>query len=144
MATAYTDIYKRFVEKVSDYNLLEFNLDTREDILRSYLKSSEVDFQRICKTDLSDKDEKLQTYNQELTNKEIEILALGMLVHWYNPIIHNTDLLRNFLNTKDYTMYSNANLLMELNKSKKQVQEDLKRMIMDYSYENANILGLND
>lgn len=142
MATAYTEIYKRFYDKISDYDLLDYNLDVREDMLERYLKAAQIEFEYVCKTDLTDNDDLLKQYNADLTEKEMEILAVGMLYNWYNPVIHNTDLTRTFLNTKDFNIHSSANLLTSLQESQKMIEYKYKKLIMDYSYHNADIANL--
>lgn len=144
MATAYTEIYKRFYDKITDYNMVDFDLDTREEILESYLKSAEVEFERICQKDLTDKDDYLKQYNEDLSNKEIEILASGMLYYWYSPMVHNTDLAHNILNTKDFSTYSPANLLSSLSNIHKEIKSNFRRLMVNYSFDNADIANLGN
>lgn len=111
MATRYKDIYDCFLGKISDYDFIQFDEFTQFSLLYGYLKSAIADFEDVCKKDLEDRDDEMGQFNVNLNAKEIEILATGMVVHWLEPRVLNTDNLRNVLNTKDYSSFSPANLL---------------------------------
>lgn len=142
MATPYRIIHDRAIAKLSDYDILEFDESTRYQILNEYLLSAQIEFQRLCKIDLTDKDEKLAQYNQDLTEEIIEILATGEAFYWLSPRVLNTENLHNVLNTKDFSMYSPANLLKELQALRDVFWKDYKRKMFEYTYRTANIAGL--
>lgn len=142
MATPYSVIHARAIAKITDYDILDFDISTRELMLNEYLVSAQVEFQRLCKVDLSDKDEKLAQYNQDLSEEIIEILATGEAYYWLCPKVLNTENLYNVLNTKDFSMYSPANLLKELQALRDMFWKDFKRKMFEYTYRTANIAGL--
>lgn len=142
MATPYHAIHSRAIAKITDYDILHFDLSTRERMLNEYLLSAQVEFQRLCKVDLSDKDEKLAQYNQDLSDEIIEILATGEAYYWLCPKVLNTENLYNVLNTKDFSMYSPANLLKELQALKDMFWKDFKRKMYEYTYRTADIADL--
>ena len=82
MATPYDVIHSRAIAKLSDYDILKFDEDTRQQILDDYLLSSQIEFQRLCKINLSDKDTVLRQYNSDLNEEIIEILATGEAYFW--------------------------------------------------------------
>lgn len=144
MATPYTEIYERFVSKVSDYDILQFDRMDREDLLFPHLKSAIVKFKKICKIDLLDRDEDLKQFNNDLDDDVVDILAIGMVYYWVTPYVMNTDNLKNVLNTKDFNMYSPANLLEKLNQLRDIARKDFRRSITDYSYDNGDLQGLKE
>ena len=78
MGTPYSAIYKRFLQKITDYKLLSLPEEDVEEILYGYLTSSIVKF-RTIKSDLSKRDDESQCFEDTLLDVEIEILALQMV-----------------------------------------------------------------
>ena len=142
MATSYSEIHARAISKISDYDILKFDISTREMMLNDYLVSAQVEFQRMCKVNLSDKDDVLAQYNETLDDEIIEILATGEAYYWLTPKVLNTENLYNVLNTKDFSTYSPANLLKELQNLRDMFWRDFKRKMFEYTYRTANIAGL--
>ena len=52
-------------------------------------------------------------------------------------------LLQNLMNTRDYTMYSPAELLMRVGNAYKGAQRDYTQMIREYSYNHGDLTGLH-
>lgn len=142
MATPYSKIHGRAIAKFSDYDILKFDLSVREMILNDYLLSAQIEFQRMCKVDLSDRDDVLAQYNEDLDDEIVEILATGEAYYWLSPKVLNTENLHNVLNTKDFTTYSPANLLRELQNLRDMLWKDFKRKMFEYTYRSADIAGL--
>lgn len=79
-----------------------------------------------------------------LTNREKDILALGMVLHFVEPYVYNTDALQNALNTKDFTLYSPANLLEKMTDLMNITRKRLKGEINLYSFRNGEISSLTE
>lgn len=139
--TEYDKIYSKFLANISDYDFLLMEQPDIDQLLLELLDSAVAEFE-ICKSDLSDRDDKKLQFNVELTPQEIEILALGMTCHWLRPKVMNTDNLRNALNTKDYTTFSPAKLLEQMIALQKQMDDKLSSRIILYSYRRGNISSL--
>lgn len=114
MPTSFDEIYKRFLAKIADYEMFEYDNSTLESYLEDLLILAIDDFSELCKQDLNETDYENKSFGTVLTNREKEILSLGMIVHWVRPKVYNSDMLRNVLNTKDYSVYSPANLLEKM------------------------------
>jgi len=142
MDTTYSDIHSVFLSKITDYDILKFMQVEREEILDAFLRSSIIKFKKTCLADLSNRDDVLRKFNIELDEDTIEILALGELYYWICPKVLNTDVLKNHLNTKEFTMYSPAKLLSELKDLKQILHEDFRKEIIIYSYNNADFKDL--
>lgn len=139
MATPYSVIHSSAIHKFSDYGLLDFVPSDRDRMLWYYLRSAIVDFQRICRTDLSDRDEELQQFNQDLDDEVIEILATGEAYYWVKPLVASQENFHNQMNTKDYSFFSPANLLDKLLTLQEQLWDEFKRKMFDYSYRSADM-----
>lgn len=141
MATPYSDVINIFLVKVTDYDLPKFDDSDCEEILTSYMKLACAKF-TSCLINLNDIDDNLKQFNQNLTFDIIDIISEGMIVEWLKPKLHNTEVLKNNLSTKDFSLYSPANLLKELRETLKFSQKEYRGMINDYSFKNADFTKL--
>ena len=143
MATPYSKIHEVAIRKFSDYGLLDFQPSDRENILTGFLKSAVVDFQRLCHMDLSDRDDKLAQFNQDLDDEIIEILATGEAYYWVKPFVSNNENFYNLMNAGDYSFFSPANLLSKLIEIHEKLEKEFRRKMILYSYRIADISGLS-
>ena len=142
MPTSFDEIYKRFLAKIADYEMLEYGEATLEEYLLDLLTASIDDFSELCKQDISTADLSLSMFYVTLTQREKDILALGMVVHWIRPKVYNSDMLRNVLNTKDYSVYSPANLLEKMTDLLEKTETELDQKMKMYSYRNEDMASL--
>lgn len=144
MATPYSTVHEAFLNKISDYDILKLLTIDREQILDRFLISACTQFKRVCKIDLTDRDDTLRQFNSQLDDDTIEILAMGECFYWVNPKVLNTENLKNALNTKDFQQYSPANLLNQLQTLRNTLSKEFKQAIINYSYANADISKLKE
>lgn len=134
MATLFTDVYSHFLSKISDYDILEFDISDREDVFERYLISAVSEFKKNCQdVDLA-YDREMREFSTDLSDQILEIITTGMAYYWINPQVLNTDNLRNVMNTKDFEMYSPANLILQLRTLRNDLRKEFTRMIYEYSY----------
>lgn len=113
MATSFETIIDRFLGKITDDMYLEL---TPEDTIRD-AKQFLVDaipyfeFPRFA---LYDYNEELEEYNVELTDEEINILALLMKTAWLERQINSVENTRMKYSGSDFKMTSQANHLSKL------------------------------
>lgn len=138
MPTPFSDIYDLFLSKVSDYDLVELDDDSLNSLLKTYLLSSVSKFVS-CKQDLSDRDDDALVFNITLTDLEKEILATYMVYQWIYPKVFNIILVKQIFSTKDFNIYSQANHLKELLKMKSNIELEVNRLIMNYSYHGEDL-----
>jgi hypothetical protein len=131
--TSYSEIYQRFLNKISDYDFLNLSEEEVESIMKNYLKSAIVWF-TSCRQDLSARDETLEQFNSTLTDEEIEILTTLMIPEWLKPRINTTENLKQHMSTKDFQMFSQANHLKELKDLKKDSVKEAQQLMSRYSY----------
>lgn len=137
MATKYDIVYSWFLHKVTDYDLPAFTDIEKEYVLLGYLKSACVKFSS-CKINLFDRDDTLKQFNQTLDDEILDILSENMIISWLQPRLNNTENLKNALSTKDFNLYSPANLLKELRETFKEINSNARKMISNYSFRHAN------
>lgn len=132
MATAYTKIYESFLDKVEDYDLADMVEEDAEQLMLGWLKQAVVKFGESCKKDLHEVDG--DSFVGDLDENEIDILSEGMIEAWLKPRRNNLELLKNGLNTKDFTTFSPANLLDKVNDTYLQAHANYLSRIKEYSY----------
>ena len=143
MATDYSDVYTIFLSKITDYSFASLAESALDDILLDYLKSAIVRFTKYSNTDLT-YDDTDEAFDETLSEMEKEILATMMVVAWLTPIINSTEVLKQILNDKDFRIYSQANHLKEIKELKKDNEEEIDRLIIDYTYNLDSIEELNE
>lgn len=134
MATSYTVIIERFLSTVSEYMFLDMLKEDRYAILVPYLIGASTQFNSACVFDLEDRDEDLQQFNADLTDEEIDILVDLMRVEWMKHKLYNSEKLRNGMSTKDYTVFSPANLLNEIRTTYQDARESATNRLYGYTY----------
>ena len=144
MATKYDAVYQKFLSRISDYDFLEFDVSTQYAIMKDYLTSAAADFNDVCRVNLDDKDDLILQFKEDLTNKEIEILAVGMVCHWLEPKVLSSDNLRNALNTRDYTVFSPAKLFEQIQNAYHTASQQFRFMKNMYSYRNGDLRTFSD
>lgn len=143
MATSFDKIYEGFLDKIRDPYFFDITQELREKILRSLMSASVVQFAHISKTDLSELNEEEKEFINDISSVEIDILATGMVWAWYNTKLNHSDLLENFLSTKDYSMAAApSNMLKEVRNTRDEAWLAFKRAMNTYSYAYGSIESL--
>jgi hypothetical protein len=135
MATSYEKVYEIFLSKITDFNLIEVDDYSFDKMMCGWLKSSIVRV-RKCDHDLSRRDDELQEFAEDLTDLEIELLALGMVDAWVTPMINSTELTLQFLGGKEEKFYSQSQHLAELRNLKKENALEMNRLHNYHTYTN--------
>lgn len=134
MATDYSLIFDRFLTKINDQQFLKLPEDDIEEFCKKYLRSAVVKF-KGCKNDLSNRDDSLGLFYDDLRESEMEIIALFMGIEWLSPLIYNRTNLQQFLGDREYRYYSQANHIDKLILLKDTWQSDVEREMISYSYD---------
>ena len=66
-----------------------------------------------------------------------------MLIQWMKPYVYKQDNLENVLNTRDFTTYSPAELLLRVGNAYAKAQKDYTQMIREYSYNHGDLKDLH-
>lgn len=128
-----SEIFDRFRNKVTDYDLLEMCPSYEEDILYDYLVSATGDFGEWTGLEfVVDKDEGVIA--PAPTVRQGDMLALGMLYYWTSHILYNTDKMRNVMNTKDFQQFSPEKILARLVEIRDASYQDFKARVIDHSF----------
>lgn len=135
MATSYDNIYDRFVNKITDFNIVELDDYSLGDMLKGWLKSAVVR-SRKCQHDLSKRDDELQEFAEDLSDLEIELLAMGMVDAWLSQYLNSTENVLQFIGGKEEKYYSQANHIAEVRALREQNLIEMNRLHNYYTYTN--------
>ena len=137
--TTFEDVYQVFLRKIRDYDLAKlFDFDM-EDIMFGYLVAAITKF-KSCKKHITDINIEEQRFNCSLNITEIDILANFMVYEWITPYVNDEDLLKNTLNTSDYSNYSPANLLSTMKSRQEEARQTARRLMNTYSLQGVKLV----
>ena len=130
MSTKITKVYASFLRKLSDYKFSDSDREYVEETIYGYYESARAEFHQ-CPKDLSTNHDDTTDYivaediiiNSSLSDSEVEILAMLMLVEYFKPIIIRNETLEQALGDSDFNIYSQANHINQL----KDLYKELKR-----------------
>jgi hypothetical protein len=138
MGTAYSEIYNMFEEKINDYDIAKLISDgyqsTVDAMYLSYLKTAISKFKAYSKSDLADRNDTTLVFTETLTDTEIDILSLLMVLEWIRPLINRVTLLKQALNNTDFRQFSQQAHLKELINLKKNTKEEIDGLIVEFTY----------
>ena len=147
MGILYDDIVGAFLSKISEFELVQLLPENRQELVDGYMRRAVSAFKKICVYDLSLRNEEDREFTDDFngadTDEIIDIISEGMIVQWLKPYVYQQELLQNVLNTRDYTTYSPAELLMRVGNAYKQAQKDYTQMIREYSYNHGDLTRLH-
>lgn len=88
--TSYYSIYVRFLSKVEDEYFASLDDTQLNSALYPLLLSAVNSFARVAEHNLRDRDEEEKTFVEELSEDEIEVLAILMKPAWLQRYINNS------------------------------------------------------
>lgn len=148
MSVPYDIFVGAFLEKITEYELGFLATDDRDEIVHGYMKRSIAGFKKNCKYNLvSSRVDELGEFNVDIPSDDldeiVDIVSEGMVVQWLKPYVYKQELLENTINTRDFTTYSPAELLMRIGNAYEKAQKDYTQMIREYSYNNGDLSDLH-
>jgi len=148
VSISYDIFVSAFLSKISEYQFLKLDSEDRTVEIDGYLKRAITAFKRNCEYDLfTTGDDNERSFKIEIAQDDldelVDIISEGMVVQWLKPYVYKQELLENVLNTKDFTEYSPASLLLRVRETYNSAQADYKNMIYDYSYTHGDLTDLH-
>lgn len=107
MATPFESIYNKFFGKITDDMYLELTKEETEKECLSLLMGTLSNFE-FPRFKLYDYDEVLQVHNQDLTQEEINIFAVLMVINWIERQMASCEVTRMKYSGSDFKFTSQA------------------------------------
>lgn len=133
MGTPYEKVYGRFLNSVTDFNLVELDDHTLNEMLMDWLHKSIV--RTRTSSDLSRNDEN-ETFNNDLSDLDIELLSLGMKLAWIDQNLSSTELTLQFIGGKEEKWFSQAAHIAELRGLREDTKLEIQKLHSYNTYVN--------
>ena len=149
MSVSYDAFVGAFLSKITEYEFVQLFEEHREPIVDGYLKRALSGFKKNCKYDFfTTGDDEQRAFDVEIDEDDLEeivdIVSEGMVVQWLKPYVYQQALLENALSTRDFNVYSPAELLRRVGSAYKQAQKDYTQMIREYSFNHGALTELHN
>ena len=143
MGTKYTYIFEEFKDKITDSDLLLLTRDLQIEMLVAYMSKAISRCKRICSTvDLANRSDEVLEFHIQVPEEVVDIITEWMIVFWLKPYLNNLENLRNALSTKDFSVFSPANLLEKVSNRYELARQHARSLMNEYSYIIADMTRL--
>lgn len=132
--TSYQTIFDRFSNKITDFNLAQMDDYTLKEMLKDWLHTAMVKVR--TSSDLSKYDDDEEVFEADLTNTDIELLAIGMSLCWLDQQLNSTELTSQFVGGKEEKYYSQANHIAALQERRNEIVREMHRIYTYNTYSN--------
>lgn len=135
MATPYEKVYRRFLNRTRDFNLVELDDYTLNEMLKDWLNSAVV--KARTSSDLSHDDES-EVFDNDLSDLDIELLAMGMTLACLDQTLNSSELTLQFIGGKEEKYYSQANHIAELRALRTDTLREMQKLHSYHTYINSS------
>lgn len=136
--TSYEKIYNRFLSRTTDFNLAELDDYTLNEMLKNWLCSAII--KTRTKSDLS-RDDENEVFINELSDLDIELLAMGMTLAWLDQTLNSTELTLQFLGGKEEKFYSQSAHISELRNLRADTLREMQQLYTYNTYYNNDFFN---
>lgn len=153
MEVSYDVFTDSFLQKVTEYELLELGQTLRDKIVFGYMARALAELIPICNGyfnvdyDLEAGTILIDTMGRDWTQTNLDeivnIVSEGMIVQWLKPFANRQESLETILNTKDFSTYSPSALLDKVCERYKLAKKEYKQMVFEYTYAHGDLKRLH-
>lgn len=137
--TSYEKVYGRFLARTTDFNLAELDDYTLNEMLKNWLHSAIVKVR--TSSDLSKRDDDNEVFENDLTDLDIELLAMGMTLAWLDQTLNSTELTLQFIGGKEQKYYSQSAHISELRALRADTLREMQQLYTYDTYTNSDYFG---
>lgn len=142
--TKFENVYSKFLSSIDDYEFSNFPADDFEFQLEQLLSGAiGLELSGQLQKRIGDLDFDKKEFKVALTNQEEWIIAKAMAYRWLESKITTEDLMRTAVSDRDYTETSPANQLRALRAIKLELEFDIHKYDVEYSYYHNGFDGLS-
>lgn len=148
MSVSYDVFTGAFLSKITEYEFLKMTDYERNTQIDGFMKMAIAAFKKICKYDLTTTaDDNVREFEveieQEYLDEIVDIVSEGMVVQWMKPYTYKQENLENALNTKDFSTYSPAELLLRISNAYMAARKEFTNKMREYSYNHGDLTELH-
>lgn len=126
MATPYEKVYGRFLNKCTDFNLVDLDDHTLNEMMKDWLDSAVI--RTRTSSDLSARDDENEVFENDLSSQDVELLAMGMILAWLDQRIQSTELTSMMIGGKEEKFYAQANHISELRNLRADIVREMQQL----------------
>lgn len=130
MNTTLEEIISLYLAKIENYDYLQY---TEEELLEELkpmlLSATSKLFSLDVKIDFD-----MEEFNRELEPIEQNLIALGLVEEFLTQKVNSIKVLKNHLTTKDFNLYSSANMLKQLRETLNSASKEKCYLETRYEY----------
>lgn len=126
MATPYETVYGRFLNKCTDFNLADLDDHTLNEMMKDWLDSAII--RTRTSSDLSARDDEAEEFENDLTDQDVELLSMGMVLAWLDQRIQSTEYTNLFIGGKETKFYSPSQQLTELRNLRADIVREMQQI----------------
>jgi hypothetical protein len=131
--TSYEVVYGRFLNSTTDFNLADLDDYTLNEMLKDWLHSAIV--KTRTSSDLT-RDDENEVFNNDLSDLDVELLAMGMRLSWLDQRINSTEYTNLFVAGKEEKFYSPSSQLSELRALRADTLREMQQLYTYNTYTN--------
>lgn len=136
--TSYDVVYSRFLSSIKDFDLVELDDYTLSEMLENWLHTAIV--KTRTSSDLT-RDDDEESFSSDLSDLDIELLAMGMRLAWLDQTLNSTELTHQFLGGKEEKFFSQANHIEELRALRADTLREMQQLYTYSTYINNDYFG---
>lgn len=134
--TSYETLYNRCLSKIEDPTLAMLSDNDMDDMLHGWMLSA-IAKHRKCEHNMSNRDDELRQFNFDMSDLELEILAILMCREWVSQQLNSVTLTLQVFSGKETTYFSQAAHLKELQALDDKWRLEAQQLSRDYTYTNS-------
>jgi hypothetical protein len=138
MGTPYEKVYGRFLNSTTDFNLTDLDDHTLNEMLKDWLHSAIV--KTRTSSDLT-RDDENEVFKNDLSDLDIELLAMGIRLAWLDQRINSTEYTNLFVGGKEEKFYSPSSQLSELRALRADTLREMQQLYTYDTYVNNDYFG---
>ena len=132
--TSYEVIYGRFLNSITDFNLPELDDHTLNEMLKDWLHAAMVKTRTSGNLTARNDDE--EVFDNDLSDLDVELLAMGMKLAWLDQTLNSTDNVLMFIGGKEEKFFSQANHIAELRALRADTLREMQQLYTYSTYAN--------
>lgn len=134
MGTPYEKVYGRFLNRITDFNLAEIDDYTLDKMLKKWLHSAIVKVR--TSSNLSVRDEENEVFESDLSDLDVELLAMGMTLAWLDQTLNSTELTLQCVGGKEEKYFSQSAHIAELRALRADTLREMQQLYTYATYTN--------
>ena len=130
MNTTLEEVIALYLAKIENFDYLEYSEEELlEELSPMLLSATSKLFSLNLKIDFD-----MEEFNRELEPIEQNLVALGLVEEFLTQKVNSIKVLKNHLTTKDFKLYSSANMLKQLRETLDSVSKEKYYLETRYEY----------